>query len=89
MGRKRTDPAAHYQITVEGELDAGWAASFNSMTIAIDSLGGHSVSTLTGPVPDQAALRGMLCKLWDLNLTLISIRRMEALATHQGGKQDG
>lgn len=89
MGRKRNDRSAHYQITVEGELDAGWAASFDSMTIELESLGGRSVSTLTGPVTDQAALRGMLCRLWDLNLTLISIRRMEALATHQGGRQDG
>jgi len=35
--------------------------------------GGLLVTTLTGPVADQAALRGILCKLWDLNLTLISI----------------
>lgn len=89
MDRKRNDRSANYQITVEGELDAGWAASFDSMTIELESLGGRSVSTLTGPVTDQAALRGMLCRLWDLNLTLISIRRMEALATHQGGRQDG
>jgi hypothetical protein len=37
-----------------------------------------AVTTLVGPVADQAALRGTLCKLWDLNLTLISLRRVEA-----------
>ena len=36
------------------------------------------LTTLTIPVADQAALRGLLCKLWDLNLTLISVRRIEA-----------
>jgi len=35
--------------------------------------GGLPVTTRTGLVADQAALRGILCKLWDLNLTLISI----------------
>ena len=34
-----------------------------------------SRTTLAGPVADQAALRGMLCQLWDLNLTVISVRR--------------
>jgi hypothetical protein len=35
-------------------------------------------TTLVGPVVDQAALRGLLCRLWDLNLTLISVRRLAA-----------
>lgn len=89
MGLKRDGPKAHYQIAVEGELDAGWAESFGGMMIELESVDGHSVSTLTGPVTDQAALRGMLCKLWDLNLTLIRVRRIEALAVDQGGTQDG
>ena len=37
-----------------------------------------AIATLIGPVANQAALRGILCKLWDLNLTLISVRRIEA-----------
>ena len=36
-----------------------------------------SITTLTGPVADQAALRGILTKVWDLNLTLISVTRIE------------
>jgi hypothetical protein len=88
MGRKRNDPAAHYQIAVEGELDPGWAESFSGMTIVSESIDGLSFSTLTGPVADQAALRGMLCKLWDLNLTLITVRRTEASAVDHGGLQD-
>lgn len=89
MGCKRSKPTAHYQITVEGELDSGWAESFGGLTIGLEYLGDHSVSTLTGPVTDQAALRGMLCKMWDLNLTLIRVRRIEVPAIDQGGTPDG
>jgi hypothetical protein len=38
---------------------------------------GRQVTTLTGTIVDQAALRGILVKLWDLNLTLISVTRVE------------
>ena len=61
-----------YQIQVQGRLDPAWADAFNGM--AATSRGG--VTTLRGPVADQAALRGMLCKLWDLNLALVSVRRI-------------
>jgi hypothetical protein len=44
---------------------------------------GSPSTTLTGPVADQAALRGLLCALWDLNLTLISVARIET-----GGKPE-
>jgi hypothetical protein len=57
-----------YQIQVQGRIDAGWSDWFSGMTVTFE----RGVTTLTGPVADQAALRGMLCKLWDLNLTLIS-----------------
>ena len=62
-----------YQIQVQGQLDEGWADWLATMTMTYD---GH-VTTLAGPVADQAALRGMLCQLWDLNLTLVSVHRVE------------
>jgi hypothetical protein len=73
-----------YQIKVQGNVDASWSEWFEGMEIA--SAGASTalphasqpVTILTGPVADQAALRGVLCKLWDLNLTLISVRRLEA-----------
>jgi hypothetical protein len=43
------------------------------MTITSES----DITTLTGPVADQAALRGLLSKIWDLNLVLISATRIE------------
>jgi hypothetical protein len=43
------------------------------MSIAYD----QNITTLTGPVPDQAALRGMLIKIWDLNLILLSVNAVD------------
>jgi len=63
-----------YQIRVQGKLDKSWSNWFNAMTIATES----DITTLTGHVTDQAALRGVLCQLWDLNLALISVTRVES-----------
>jgi len=38
---------------------------------------GSPITVLTSPVVDQAALRGLLTKIWDLNLTLVSVTRIE------------
>jgi hypothetical protein len=63
-----------YQIEVEGRLDASWSDWFDNMTVELGCGDGNlPVTTLTGPVADQATLRGILTKLWDLNLRLISI----------------
>jgi len=47
------------------------------MTITSAEDDGQPITTLTGPVADQAALRGILNKLWDLNLTLLGVNRMD------------
>ena len=62
-----------YQVMVEGQLDRSWSGWFSGMTISFQD----GVSTMTGPITDQSALRGLLSKIWDLNLTLISIARVE------------
>jgi hypothetical protein len=68
-----------YEIRVQGELDAGWQQWFNGLAITLTYGAGQAPTTpLAGPIVDQAALRGLLCRLWDLNLTLISVRRLEA-----------
>ena len=72
-------PGAIYEIRVQGALDRDWQQWFNGLALTLaPGDEGASVTTLFGPVPDQAALRGLLCKLWDLNLTLVSVRRVEA-----------
>lgn len=64
-----------YQIQVQGRLDEDWSDWFSGMTVTFES----GVTTLTGPVADQAALRGILTRIWDLNLTLLSVTRGGAL----------
>ena len=69
-----TQPAVHYQLRVEGVLDAGWSAWFDGLALTSDE-GGQT--TITGPVADQAALHGRLAKVRDLGLPLISVHRTQ------------
>jgi hypothetical protein len=74
----RMDLTGVYRIKVRGRLDARWSDWFDGMAIACEiGSGGLPVTTITGAVADQAALRGMLWKLWDLNLRLISVIPVE------------
>ena len=67
------DQPATYQIKVPGELDDRWADWNGGMTVTIESEGdGPPVTTLTGTV-DQAALQGLLRRLYSLGLPLISV----------------
>ncbi len=66
-----------YQIKVQGQLDPSWSTWFEALTIAHEESEGAAITILTGPFVDQAALRGVLTKLWDLRLTLISVTRLE------------
>jgi len=66
--------SAFYHITVQGELDVDWQEWFSGMTITVAQDKDGVVTTLKGLVADQVALRGILNKLWDLNLTVISVK---------------
>jgi hypothetical protein len=66
---------AEYSIVVGGELSLSWSEWFDGLAItSTRTPKGTVTTTLCGPVADQAALRGILCTLWDLNLTLISVQ---------------
>jgi hypothetical protein len=68
---------ATYQIKVPGHLDASWADWDGRMTLTVESEGdGPPVTTLTGIV-DQAALHGLLRRLYSLGLPLISVNCVE------------
>jgi hypothetical protein len=70
------DGPVTYQIQVRGRLDKGWSDWFRGMTVTFESAkDGSPTTTLAGLVADQAALRGILNRLWDLNLTLLSVTR--------------
>ncbi|MFC2037633.1 hypothetical protein ACFLYD_06680 [Chloroflexota bacterium] len=62
------------QIRVEGWIGERWTGWFDGMAIVYEGEEDDApVTLLTGPVVDQAALRGLLTKIWDLNLSLISM----------------
>ena len=63
-----------YEIRFEGRLGADWSGWFDGLTVA-DQPGGETV--LRGPVVDQAALYGILVRIRDLGLPLISVRRLD------------
>jgi hypothetical protein len=63
-----------YEIRVEGQLDALWLDWFEGLTLCHESEG---ISVLKGQIADQAALHGLLGKIRDLGLPLVSVRRVE------------
>ena len=65
------EPIRHYEIRVEGRLTPRWSAWFDGLTIETDESDGTTV--IGGPVVDQAALHGLLQKLRDVGLPLVSL----------------
>jgi hypothetical protein len=63
-----------YEIRVNGKLDPKWSDWFDGF--AVTAVGG-SETQLTGTVADQAALHGMLHKIRDLGLPLLSVLRLD------------
>jgi hypothetical protein len=61
---------ARYQLRVEGHLDSHWAAWFDDLTLTHED---DATTTLRGLVSDQAALHGLLAKVRDLGIALISV----------------
>ncbi len=67
------DAAGRYEIRVEGHLAPRWSAWFDGMSLTAESDG---TTTIHGPVADQAALHGLLHKLRDTGLPLISVTQL-------------
>ena len=72
----KTDPAEPivFQIRIKGHLGSEWADWFGGMTITLQDNGDM---LLTGPVVDQAALHGLLKRVRDLGMLLLSVNRVE------------
>lgn len=63
-----------YQIRLRGEIDQSWSDWFGGMAMMVKEGGdGSPITQLTGYVADQSVLRGILNRIWDLNLDLISV----------------
>ena len=75
-----------YEIRVRGHLDARWASQFEGLTITLEENGD---TLLTGPVVDQAALHGLLKKVRDLGLPLVSVIQVQFHETHQYHSKKG
>ena len=71
---KKNDQHQFYEIRLEGHLDDQWSDWFEGLTITLEKDGN---TLLTGPVVDQAALHGLLRKVRDLGLPLISVSLVE------------
>jgi hypothetical protein len=67
-------PPACYEIRVQGVLDGRWSTWFEGLRITGDELG---QTAIVGPVVDQAALHGLLAKVRDLGLPLLSVRQID------------
>ena len=73
-----------YQIRVEGQLNSHWSHWFEGMVINFDG----DTTILTGPVVDQSQLHGMLHRIRDLNLTLISVNQQENQREDKPNRED-
>ena len=63
----------YYEIRVRGVLDRHWSGWFDGLQVSSDAPG---QTLIAGPVVDQAALHGLLAKVRDLGLPLLSVRRI-------------
>ncbi len=72
---QRTDPdqPVVYQIRLKGHLSRGWQGWFGGLLVTLEDNG---ETLLTGPVVDQAALFGLLKKVRDLGMPLVSVDRV-------------
>lgn len=65
--------AGRYEIRLAGHLDAHWAAWFDGLTVSREADG---TTVISGPIVDQAALHGLLQRVRDLSLPLVSVTRL-------------
>jgi hypothetical protein len=72
--RGALDESQIYQIRVKGHINAGWSEWFCDLSVRLEEDG---TTLLTGPVADQPALHGILARIRDLGMHLLSVRQLE------------
>jgi hypothetical protein len=71
------DSPASYQISVQGRIDPSLYDQLEGMVIGlVTKEGGYPVTTLVGELSDQAALAGVLNTLYELHLSVLSVKRL-------------
>jgi hypothetical protein len=73
-----------YQIRVEGQLNSHWTHWFEGMAINREG----STTVITGPVTDQSQLHGLLHRIRDLNLTLISVNKLDRAGEENSNREE-
>ena len=75
-----------YEIRLKGHLDSQWTDWFGGLTITLEDDG---TTLLSGPVADQAALHGLIKKVRDLGMPLVSVNRVQANEIHPNRSKKG
>jgi hypothetical protein len=79
------DQPTAYRIVVEGRLDESWSEWFGGLEISVESSGSAwARTTLHGIVSDQAGLHGILERIRDLGLPLVSVARIPMAGDRKG-----
>jgi uncharacterized integral membrane protein len=79
-------PSPLYEIRIAGHLSPQWMDWFEGLTITLEENGD---TLLSGPVADQAALHGLLKKVRDLGMSLVSVNQVQLDETHQDHSKQG
>lgn len=70
---RRSRQPARYEIRIRGQLDPSWSDWFDGLDVTpVD----NGETLISGTIPDQAALRGILAKVLDLGLSILSVKRI-------------
>ena len=70
----KPDQSIYYEIRVQGQLDSHWSDWFNGLNVTPQT---NDETLIAGSLPDPAALQGILTKVFDLRLFLISVKRVQ------------
>jgi hypothetical protein len=76
--------AGRYEIRLTGHLDAHWTTWFDGLSVICEADG---TTVISGPIADQAALHGVLQRVRDLGLPLVSVIRIEGDGPRSAGAE--
>jgi hypothetical protein len=82
--RRQTEPSS-YEIHVREPIDPHWVVLYEGMTI---SQGKNGETIIFGPIMDKSALHGLLAMIGELNLTLLSVKKIDSLDLPTGGNHE-